>query len=387
MKRRVLILEQQSYWGGGQRVLHMVLNSLQDVIDPVVAFPDSGSFCQDLQSQKIETLIYPLGNYQSGRKSFADILAFGPRSLCCALDLAVTILKRKLELVYINGPRCLLAGVMAARLTGRPSLFFLHNTLFRRFDVALASRVASHVSRIVACSQAAAAPLLRTNPALREKLQVLYPPVEELPPAAPCSALRTLRESSRFVIGIVGRITKAKGHHVLLDAVAKLDSCAEKQMIFVGAPAPSYPEDSSYLRYLRSLASERGLEGSLQWTGYQADPQPYYEAMDVLVVPSISEEGMPLVTLEACQRGIPVVASRVGGIPELIKDGVNGILVPPGSPEELAKALDRLQRQPGLCRQLGAAAHASIDERFSKKLYCSKIGGLISELCSSSVPV
>lgn len=387
MKRRVLILDQQSFWGGGQRILQMVLNSLQDEIDPVVALPQPGTFGLDLQRQKIETLLYPLGNYRSGGKSIRDIMLFGPRSVYCALWLAATILERKSELVYINGPRCLLAGMMAARLTGRPSLFCLHNTLIRSLDVALASRAAAHVSRIVACSQAAAAPLLRANPFLQRKLQVRYPPVEELPHAALASAPRTLRRSSSFTIGMVGRITEAKGHHVLLSALAKLDSCPEIQTICVGGPAPGNSEDVSYLRSLRSLALERGLDGSVQWAGHQADPHPYYEAIDVLVVPSVGEEGMPLVILEAFQRSIPVVASRVGGIPELIKDGVNGMLVPPGSPEELAKALEGLQRDPDLCRRLRAAARASIDERFSRKLYCSAIGALISELCSSPAPV
>lgn len=396
MKTRVLILEQQSYWGGAQRVLQTVLDSLRDQIDPLVALPEPGAFGLDLEKQGTETLLYPLGSYQSGRKSVRDKIAFGPRSLCCALLLAREIVKRGIQLVYINGPRCLPAGVIAARLTGRPSLFSLHNTLSRRADVMLASRAGALASRIVACSQAAAAPLLKVNPVLASRLQVLYPPAED----HASLIAGHLRGPRQFVIGMVSRITPAKGHHVLLEALERLKPCDERRIVFLGAPAPGNRQDAEYLSSLRRWAAARGFERSMEWAGYQADPHPYYQNMDVLVVPSVGEacspgdgaaacyssEGMPIVILEAFQRGIPVVASRTGGTPELVKDGVNGLLVPPGDSEELARALERLQFEPGLYARLAAQACASIDQRFSREAYCSAVSGLIAELCASATP-
>lgn len=386
MKIRVLILEQQSYWGGAQRVLQTVLDGLHDQIEPLVALPEPGAFGFDLQKQGIETLIYPLGKYQSGRKSLTDMLAFGPRSLFCAVLLARLILKRRIQLVYINGPRCLPAGVIAARLTGKPSLFSLHNILGCQADVILASRGAACASRIVACSKAAAAPLLKANPSLASKLQVLYPPADNHPPVSRCDVPRPQRKTPEFVIGMVSRITGAKGHHVLLEALARLKSRGERKTVLLGAPAPGSAQDLQYLSSLRRWATEQGLDGSVHWAGFQADPHPYYETLDVLVVPSVGEEGIGLVILEAFQRGVPVVASRTGGTPELIKDGINGLLVRPGNPEELARALERLQFEPGLRARLAAQACASIDRRFSRELYCSTLSSLISELCVQPAP-
>jgi glycosyltransferase involved in cell wall biosynthesis len=396
MKTRVLILEQQSYWGGAQRVLQTILDSLRDQIDPVVALPDAGAFGVDLWRQGIETQIYPLGSYRSGRKSTRDMLAFGSRSLWCAVLLAREIIRRRIDLIFVNGPRCLPAGVIAARLTGRPSLFCLHNTLSRRAEVMVASWGSAYVSSIIACSQAAAAPLLKANRGLASKLRVLYPPVENRYVFMPGVARRPWRDPSCFVIGMVGRITPAKGHHILLRAVASLKPRNGTKILFVGAPAPGNLQDSEYVSFLRQWGAEQCLD--LQWAGQQADPEPYYELMDVLVVPSVGEassstgagmtcssssEGMPMVILEAFQRGLPVVASRTGGTPELVKDGTNGILVQPGNSGELAQALHRLQFDEDLGRRLAARACASIDKRFSKDLYCSAIGGLISELCGS----
>jgi glycosyltransferase involved in cell wall biosynthesis len=386
MKTRILILEQQSYWGGAQRVLQTVLESLQDQIEPLVALPELGTFGLDLHKQGIETLVYPLGSYQSGRKSITDMMAFGPRSLCCAMLLAREIVKRGIQLVYINGPRCLPAGAIAARLTGRPSLFSLHNTLSRRADMILASHGAACISKIVACSQAAAAPLLKANPTLASRMQVLYPPAEGHPSANRGFAPFPDRKSSGFVIGMVSRITEAKGHHILLQALARLKPSGGRKAVFLGAPAPGSVEDSTYLSSLRRWAAERGLEGNLHWAGYQADPHPYYEAMDVLAVPSICQEGMPVVILEAFQHGVPVVASGTGGTPELVKDGLNGLLVPPGNSEELARALERLQFEPGLRARLAVRACTSIDQRFSREFYCSALSSLISELCALPAP-
>lgn len=380
-KRRVLVLEQQSYRGGAQRVLEVVLDALREQIDPIVAFPESGPFLEDLRKQGIETLTFALGRYHSGRKSAADLASFLPRSLYGALELARTILRRQVDLVYINGPRCLLAGAWAARITRRPSLFCLHNTLSGRPEVTLAAHASSLVSRIVACSRATAAPLLLVKPALAGKMEVLYPPVRHL-----AAGPQTPRRSG-FVVGMVGRITKGKGHHVLLDALTKLDAAAGVRLVIVGAPAPGNPEDARYLRELRSVAARSGLHRRIDWTGYQADPRPYYGAMDALAVPSVCEEGMPVVALEAFQRGIPVIASRTGGIPELIRDGVNGLLVAPRNPAELALAMGSLQHSPALCARLGAAARASVDARFSPASYCSALGKIISDLCPPEASV
>jgi glycosyltransferase involved in cell wall biosynthesis len=377
-KRRILILEQQSFRGGAQRVLEVVLDGLRDRIDPIVALPESGPFEQDLRRRGIETLTFPLGRYRSGRKSLANILSFAPRSLYSTVRIARTIVRRQVDLVYINGPRWVLAGALAARITGRPSLFCLHNTLSRRLDVALAARASGLVSRIVACSRAAAVPLLRENPALRPRTDVLYPPSPELP----AEFLRDRERAGRFVIGMVGRITEAKGHHVLLEALAKLGPSSGMRLLIVGAPGPGSEQDAQYLRSLHASTTQAGLNGLIDWVGYQADPDPYYASIDALAAPSTIDEGMPVVVLEAFRRGIPVIASRSGGIPELVENGANGMLVAPGDPAALAEVLSTLRDSPALGKRLGAAARASLDARFSPAFYCSTLDQIICGLCS-----
>ncbi|PYR85638.1 MAG: hypothetical protein DMG18_05425, partial [Acidobacteria bacterium] len=169
MKKRILILEQQSWSGGAQRVLEVVLSSLTDEFDPIVAFPDDGSFSMALHEQGIATCTFPLGTYRPGKKSYPEMFLFVLRSLHCALKLAALIRKERIAVIYINGPRCLMAGVLAAWLTRSPSLFHLHLILARKSELFVVKCLARRVATILACSEAAAESLLKADRRLASK--------------------------------------------------------------------------------------------------------------------------------------------------------------------------------------------------------------------------
>ena len=88
MRRAIVFLEQQSWLGGAQRVLEATIDTVQGDYDCIAAFPDSGSFRSALEQRNLETLDFPIGNYQPGRKSLVEMAAFAWRSLCCGLRLA-----------------------------------------------------------------------------------------------------------------------------------------------------------------------------------------------------------------------------------------------------------------------------------------------------------
>jgi glycosyltransferase involved in cell wall biosynthesis len=389
MKRSILFLEQQSWLSGGQRMLETVLNTLVEEYDPVVAFPGDGPFRRTLAERNIETLTVPLGFYQTGPKSRSEMLEFAGRSLLCALKLAPVIRRRDIGLVYINGPRCLAAGVLAARLTGRPSLFHLHLTLTRWPEIFLVARLAHYVSAIVACSQAAAASVVNADQRLAGKTQVLYNPVAER-----VSVVSGLPEPQRsqsnphaFTLGVVGRITKPKGQRVFLNALGRLGPQLKKQIrvIFIGAPSPDDREDLTYKQRLEECVGQFNLQTRVEWVGYQKSVGPFYRAMDVLVHPSLSQSGeaMPLAVLEALQHGVPIIASWTGGIPEVVRHGANGLLVPPGDEVALARALERFLQDAALRARLRTGAQSNLDDRFSLENFNSKVHEQIWKLCST----
>lgn len=390
MKPVILFLEQQSWRSGAERVLDEVFHAIEPDFKSVVAFPEDGTYAAELCRRGIETVFFPLGRYRSGAKSVADMIAFGPRSLHSALRLSQIIRDRNAGLVYINSPRCLLAGVLAARLTGRPSLFHLHMTMTRRADLWLASRAARYATKIIACSQTSAMALYGCDRKLGGMMQVIYNPVRRPIPTENLNRsnrdLRTLLASSgRPLVGQVGRITPQKGHHILLKAAARLrDRGIDIHVAFVGAPEKNNSGDASYIQSLKTSVSALGLTERVRWAGYLEDPNVVYPVFDVLAIPSTVSEGLPMVALEALQWGLPIVGSRVGGIPEIVHDGINGFLVPPRDAEALSGCLGRLLSNDDLRTRLQSGARASIDGRFSFEIFKEQIRLAIPEFCPAS---
>ncbi len=163
--------------------------------------------------------------------------------------------------------------------------------------------------------------------------------------------------SHRLRIGFLGTLMVSKGPHVLLDAFARLRSGAASVDLI--GPIAGYHGDDRYRQQLAPLLAREGVttHGAIAHERV-AD---MLSAIDVLAVPSIWPENSPLVVQEAFLAGVPVVASRTGGIPEIVKDGTNGLLFEPGNPADLARALTRLIDDPTLLQRLRAGLPAVRD--------------------------
>jgi glycosyltransferase involved in cell wall biosynthesis len=149
------------------------------------------------------------------------------------------------------------------------------------------------------------------------------------------------------VIGTVGRLSKVKCQDLLLRAFRQIGSeRPEARLLLVGDGPERGP--------LEALARDLGLAGRVAFAGYQPQPEQYLRVMDVFALTSRAE-GMPLAILEAWASALPVVATRVGGIPGLVEDGRTGLLVDSGDEPALTQALRRVLAEPGLARRLGEA--------------------------------
>jgi glycosyltransferase involved in cell wall biosynthesis len=150
-------------------------------------------------------------------------------------------------------------------------------------------------------------------------------------------------------IGFAGTLVWHKGAHVLLDAVRQLPGSSWELKIF--GSADTFPD---YVEELRRKAA--GLPVAFMGAFDHERTAGVYAQMDVLVVPSVWLENSPLVIHEAFMTRVPVVGARIGGIPDLVTDGVDGLLFDAGSPQALASALRRLIDRPGLLAELAERA-------------------------------
>jgi glycosyltransferase involved in cell wall biosynthesis len=181
----------------------------------------------------------------------------------------------------------------------------------------------------------------------------------------------------RFRIVVVGRLVPVKGIDVLLEAVAPLlRSDPEVSVTVVG--------DGPERGRLEQFAADLRISSSVEFPGYRADIAGLLEKADVFVLPSWSE-GLPLALAEAMAAGIPVIATRVGGVPEVVPEWAGEWLVPAGDPSALLGAVGRMRGlDPARRRELGERLRDHADGEYSSRRYVAEMGSLYDELAPTS---
>jgi glycosyltransferase involved in cell wall biosynthesis len=231
----------------------------------------------------------------------------------------------------------------------------------RRAQVALDNATARLCFAIVAVSEATRQSLVRQGyPAGR--VVTIHNGVA---PAAPAASVRLLEGPTVLE---VARLAEVKGQRTLLRALPRLDAGA----VFVGRDLEA---GGAYLRELEAEADRLGVAQRVVFADYRPDVPALIAGCDVFCLPS-SAEGLPLVVLEAMAQGKPVVATTVGGTPELVADGETGLLVPPDDADALAAALARVLADEDYARRLGEAGKARVEREFSAERAAERVLGI-----------
>jgi glycosyltransferase involved in cell wall biosynthesis len=144
----------------------------------------------------------------------------------------------------------------------------------------------------------------------------------------------------------------------------------------------SGPEESN----LRKLAERLELQSQIIFTSHQPNVLPFYGVADVMVLPSHTE-GSPHVVLEAMSTGVPIMATAVGGVPEILTQEQTALLVPPRNAEAMSAALSRLLESPGLAQRLAKNAKHVLIQNFSHEAYRQSLLGIYDELLQPATPV
>jgi glycosyltransferase involved in cell wall biosynthesis len=164
-------------------------------------------------------------------------------------------------------------------------------------------------------------------------------------------------QPEQFVVGWIGRMTSVKRtDDVLLAFKGLRDRGVDAWLCMVG--------DGPDRDHVERQASELGIVRNCLFLGYQEEVAPFYATFDAVILPS-ANEGTPVSAIEALAGGRPVVATRVGGVPDVIRDGVDGFLVEPGAVDDLADSLARLARDPKLRDRMGEQGRERVLERYS----------------------
>jgi glycosyltransferase involved in cell wall biosynthesis len=178
------------------------------------------------------------------------------------------------------------------------------------------------------------------------------------------------------VLGLIAQLIPRKGHDVLLEALPAVRARHPETRVLLFGRGPLEAE-------LRAAVQTLGLDGAVRFAGFRTDLARVLPCLDLVVHPA-RMEGLGVSLLEAAACGVPLVASRAGGIPEIVHDGLNGRLVEPGDSEALAGALGELLDYPERRRAFGAAGRRLVLERFSVERMVAGNYGVYAAVASGS---
>jgi glycosyltransferase involved in cell wall biosynthesis len=239
---------------------------------------------------------------------------------------------------------------------------------------------------VSACTAAEWSRLLGVPP---ERIDVLHNPVDiarfRPDESARASARREIAAADDcVVIGYCGRLVTEKGVDVLLRAAARLVTHGHPvKLVIVGSDAQNVILYGERLEpQLKALAQDLGIADRVEFVGPRIDVERWYNAIDVLAVPSVVPEGFGLVVAEALASSRPVVASRIGGIPEIMAGALGEWLVPPGDVDALAAALQRLVGDPLRRAEMGRLGRRTVEQKFNLTLFLDRLEQFLQKLLS-----
>lgn len=169
-----------------------------------------------------------------------------------------------------------------------------------------------------------------------------------------------------FNIGIIGRITPIKGHLVFIKAMAKVARVVPYLKIWIVGDSPQSRQ--AYKEQIQVLVRRLGLDYCTEFLGVQKNIPEILSHLDLLVLATTTHEAFGRVVIEAQAAGVPVVATKVGGVVDIIEDGRNGLLIPPSDPESMAEAVIKLYKDTGLAASLAQAALIKVKEKYNVRL-------------------
>jgi glycosyltransferase involved in cell wall biosynthesis len=361
--RTVLYLHSSAGRYGADRQLLLIASGLDRArCRPLVVLPERGPLAADLAGAGVEVLVRPLAVVRRSRVRGAGAAGLARAVGADARALARLARERDAALVHSN-TSVVLGGAPAAVLARVPHVWHVRE-IYAEWPRAFAvhRQVLRSAAALPCVSQAVADQFGHSG-----RARVIG---DGLPPGA--SMRRAPRASARaalglpedaFVAAVIGRISSWKGQDVLARALA------EPELERLGAiglvVGDAWPGEETPERALRDLAARLGLGERLRLVGFRDDLETVLGAADAVVVPSTQPDPLPNAALEAAAAGCCVVAADHGGLPEIVRDGETGVLVPPGDHRALAAALAGLARDPGAAERLGSAAAYDVRGRFS----------------------
>jgi glycosyltransferase involved in cell wall biosynthesis len=284
-----------------------------------------------------------------------------------AWELVAVIRNEGYDLLHAHTPRSAMIAAIASAVTGVPMVYHVHSPVSRDTHHPIKNALNTLVERWAAGRAKALIAVSHSLGAYVRRRRRVADRVTVVPNGVPCREAMAPRaqdgsDNARpITLGVVALFRPRKGIEVLLQSLAKLvDAGHAVRLRAVGGF-----ETPEYEQRIKGMAEQLGIADAIDWVGFTNDVDAELDKIDLMVLPSLFGEGLPMVILEAMATGVPVVATRVEGVPEAVRDGVDGLIAEPNNADDLAAAIGRVVRGDVDRAQLGRNAAAHHAECFS----------------------
>lgn len=371
-KKRVLFVITKGNWGGAQKYVFDLATALpKNSHDVSVAFGVPGKLGEKLTESGIRTLI--INSLQRDMNPLLDVQSF--------FSLYSLFKKERPDVVHLNSAKIGGLGTLAARLAGIPTIIFTaHGWTFNEDRGALAKLIIRFLSwltilfahRVIVLgereyNQALAFPFVTDKKIIKIPLGSMSPTFKDREPARALISQKTGATTQSLWIGTISELHPNKGLTYILDACASLTT--PFQFFIIG--------EGEQRDFLKKYIVEKNLADRIHLLGHIDNASSLLKAFDIFTLTSI-KEGLPYVLIEAGYASLPVVASCVGNIPDLITDKKSGLLTPAKGTENISQALTQLISSAELRNEYGQALRTTVVASFSFEKMVEKTSALYS---------
>lgn len=373
---RVLFVNPGRGVGGAEESLFLLVEGLRaHGVDPAVAVFGGGPFQDRLSALGVPIVrvepprrVRNAGRYRLPQTSLGA-LALLSAGLPTAIRLAALARRMGADVIHTNGMKAHLLGGLAGRLARVAAVWHLRDFPPAGRTGRLFVRAARRLPQLVLAVSEAVAQTVRPADRGTTRVITLYDPVDTRR-FHPGLSRAQFREQLGIgpaipLVGLIAHLTPWKGHELFLDiARAVIDTGSPARFVVVGGPIYETNGHAGYADRLHRRASGLGLADRVAFLGARTDVAEILTAVDVLVHCPTAPEPLGRVLAEAMAVGRPIVAARCGGIPEIVEDGVTGLLVEPGDGAAFVSGVIRLLEDPTLRERLGGSGRLRAEARF-----------------------
>ncbi len=395
----MLFYDHTATLGGGEiALLHLVRHFDSAKIKPIVVLGANGPLVKQLQPE-IETHVMPLpsgvGSSAKDKLGVGTLFRVGDvlKTVAYVWRLSRFIGAQKIDLVHTNSLKGDVIGGIAGRLARRAVVWHVRDRIdddyLPRPVVRLFRFLCRVIPTVVIANSAATLRSIRgegngTSPsspggAQKKKMTVVHDGT------LLATQSEHARNSDPVQIGLIGRISPWKGQHIFLRAAGVVHKrFPNARFVIVGAAL--FGEDE-YDREVRNLPSLLGISEVVEFTGFRSDIAAVFANLDLVVHASTTGEPFGQVIIEGMAAGKAVVATKGGGVPEIVEDGATGILVPMGDVQAMAEAICRLLADPELARGMGKRGRKRVEDCFTVQLTARRVEAVYEEIFSAEVKI